>query len=232
MSWTRFDDNWSDRMSQLGMDFVTRVHYMAMIQFCSRTNKFDGVLKPVDARRASDVDDPQGCLNELMHLNLVTRHVTPDGERYAIVEIDRHVPPPHLRDKPRKEAGASRTQRWRLHKAGDHSKCLPDNCPDAPVTAPVTRHPGTGQDGHGLEELPQSTGGKIPAQVSGHPSPPPGGVDLSTGEVLAPGAFKACTECGSTSGACACFDDRPPVPAPRLSDGTRYDPSMEPPGWG
>ena len=132
---------------------LTRVHYMAMIQFCSRTNKFDGELRPVDARRASDMEDPQSHIDELIALELVTRHVTGDGERFRIVEIDQHVPPPHLREKPRREAGVSRTQRYRAHKAGDHSICLPQNCPDAPVTADVTRHPGTGQDGPGLEGL-------------------------------------------------------------------------------
>lgn len=154
MSWSRFDDNWSDRMRALGMTFQTRVHYMAMIQFCSRTNLFDGEMKSVDARTCSDVDDPTACVAELQRLDLVTRHVTPDGERYRIVNIDEHVPPPHLRDRPRKASGVARTQRWRLHKAGDHSACRPETCPDAAVTSDVTGHAGTGQDGPGLKEVP------------------------------------------------------------------------------
>jgi hypothetical protein len=225
MSWTRFDDNWSDRMSQLGLTFQARVHYMSMIQFCSRTNKFDGALRPVDARRASDVDDPDACINALITVGLVTRHVTPEGERLQIVEINQHVPPPHLREQPRKASGQARTQRWRLHKTGDHSQCLPENCPEAASARHVTRHIGTGQDRHGQEEVPEHAS-DVREGADGTEHPPPCGVDLVAGGVAA-GTYKPCSECGSTSGDCSCWDE------PRWAPTTPavYDPSMEPHGW-
>jgi hypothetical protein len=133
----------------------------------------------------------------------VTRHVTGSGGRYRAVNIDGHIPPPHMRDEPRKAAGAARTQRWRLHKAGDHSTCLPAKCPDAPVTDQVTRHPGTGQDGPGREELPPpSETREKPPDRDNQPFRP-GGVDLSTGELAEPCAW--CS--GDPAGCIQCRPD-------------------------
>jgi len=113
-----------------------------MIQFCSRTNRVDGVLTVKDAMRCSDVDDPSRANQELLDAGLLE----PDIGSIRIVEIHEHVPPPSVRQKA--ENDKIRKRRERAHKAGDHSLCLPDHC--SHVTVPTSRvTPGrdrTGQD--------------------------------------------------------------------------------------
>jgi hypothetical protein len=73
------------------------------------------------------------------------------------------VPPPSVRNAA--ELTRIRMRRSRAHKAGDHSLCLPEHCP---VTADVTRNPGTGRDG----------------PVTGDAGQSVTSVDASTGEVV------------------------------------------------
>lgn len=158
MTWTRLDDTWTDLPELADLPHAERWHYLCMIQFCSRTLRYDGVLKVADARRCSDLDDPDIALDHLAAVGLVVRQA--DG-RVKVVRIDEHIPPPSVRENA--ERSKVRMQRMRAHKNGDHSLCLPDKCEhvavdqttgevtttDAPVTAPVTRNTGTGQDGTG-----------------------------------------------------------------------------------
>jgi hypothetical protein len=65
------------------------------------------------------------------------------------------------------------------------------------------RGAGQGQDWPGQEGEPKKV--KVPRQHEPSAPPPPGGVDLATGEVT--GSYKPCTECRSTSGNCSCFDE-------------------------
>lgn len=144
MSWTRLDDAWTDSPRLVELSFQARWHYLALIQFCSRTKRFDGVLRIADARRCSDVDDPARELAALEAVGLLT--VLKTGE-VKLSQIDEHIPPPSVREN--SERSKIRMRRKRKHDNGDHSDCLPDRCPKAPVTGDVTRNTRTGQDGTG-----------------------------------------------------------------------------------
>lgn len=148
MSWTRLDDTWTDSTVLADLDFADRWHYLAMIQFCSRTEKVDGVLRVVDARRCSDHPDPNQAVRNLADVGLV--EIRQHDVKLNL--IDDHLPPPSVRN--RKDAQNQRKTRSRAHQAGDHSHCIPENCDRAPkreVTSDVTRDPGTGQDGTGRD---------------------------------------------------------------------------------
>ena len=145
MTWTRLDDGWSDRPILEQLSYEVRWHYLALIQFCSRTSRYDGVVRSSDARRCSDVADPAAAVAELVNVGLLV--AVADGLK--LVQIGEHVPPPHQRDAARKEGQRERKRRERLHKDGDHSECLPEHCEVAMshvVTGDVTRDPGTGRD--------------------------------------------------------------------------------------
>jgi len=143
VTWTRLDDGWTERADFADLTFETRWHYLAMIQFCSRTGRLDGVMRRSDARRCSDVDDPDTVIRTLLATPFLEE--TSDGLR--IIEIHDHVPPPSVRMNA--ENSKVRMRRHRAHKAGDHSLCLADQCGQGVVTPPVTRNPGTGRDGTG-----------------------------------------------------------------------------------
>lgn len=155
MTWTRLDDAWTDMPELAALDLAARWHYLAMIQFCSRTERINGVMKRADARRCSDVDDPEAALAVLRSAGLVLEH---PGNDVKVVRIADHIPPPSVRKA--SEAAKLRKRRERAHRAGDHSSCLPGNCDRAPdsrpdeavkreVTSDVTRDIGTGRDGTG-----------------------------------------------------------------------------------
>jgi len=144
MTWTRLDDRWTDCTKLADLPYEVRWHYLSMIQFCSRTDRLNGVLTLKDARRCSDIDDPDEAHRALVGVGLLEAL---DG-LLRLVEIDEHVPPPSVRNQAEKTK--IRMRRSRGHKAGDHSMCLPQHCEKAPVTSQVTRNPGTGQDRTGL----------------------------------------------------------------------------------
>jgi hypothetical protein len=153
MSWTRLDDGWTDSQVFDGLPYDVRWHLLALIQFCSRTSRFDGLVRTSDARRCSDVQSPDDALASLVERGLVTR----DTAGYRVVNIDNYVLPPHLRDEHRKEGQRVRQRRNRAHKAGNHTLCT-DACPDVgrDLTRDVTRDTGTGRDGQSSPS-PQST---------------------------------------------------------------------------
>ena len=155
MTWTRLDDLWVDGTELAELSYEDRWHYLCLIQFCSRTQRYDGILRVADARRSSDLDDPDAALDRLVAIGLV--HRQPDG-RVKVGRIDEHIPPPSVRNAA--DASRVRKQRSRAHKNGDHSMCLPEHCEHtrvdkqtgevtSPVTPRVTRDTGTGQDGTG-----------------------------------------------------------------------------------
>lgn len=147
MTWTKLDDSWVDMPALEQLDFAARWHYLAMIQFCSRNGRYDGVIRNVDARRASDHPDPARALMEIAS---VPGLIAVEGSAYRLLQITEHVPAPHIIQNA--EKSKLRMQRMRAHKSGDHSICLPDHCPHAPVTGSVTRNTGTGRDGTGRAE--------------------------------------------------------------------------------
>lgn len=155
MTWTRLDDTWTDSSQLADLDLASRWHYLCMIQFCSRTKRYDGVLKVADARRCSDVEDPSGAMATLSGAGLLT---TPQTGAVKVAHIDEHIPPPSVRNA--SDGAKVRKQRERAHKNGDHSTCLPDHCKHVhvdeqtgvvtgDVTTNVTRDTRTGQDGTG-----------------------------------------------------------------------------------
>lgn len=143
MTWTRLDDGWTDRHDLADLAHETRWHLLALIGFCSRTHRYDGIVRVVDARRVSDVADPDTAAAELVaagHLEAM-----PEG-RYRLVHIDDHIPPPHLRDEHRKASSRARKQRERSRR----TEAPPDPVtPD--VDGDVTRDTGTGRDRTGQD---------------------------------------------------------------------------------
>ena len=172
MSWTRLDDRWTERPDLALLPYETRWHYLAIIQFCSRTDRIDGVLTIKDAKRCSDVEDPGRAIRDLLDAGLLE----PDAGRLRIVEIHEHVPPPSVRQKA--ENDKVRKRRERAHKAGDHSLCLPDHCSHVTVTGDVTRDPGTGRDGTG----------RLEGEGSSER------IDRVTGEVISSSACSVCAK--------------------------------------
>jgi hypothetical protein len=192
VSWTRLDDAWTDQPLLAELSFPDRWHYLAMIQFCSRTKQYDGVLRAADARRCSDHEEPAQALRNLADVGLIV----PEGKGYKVVRIDDHIPPPSVRDASAKTK--IRMQRARKHKNGDHSQCLPDHCPDAPapsnVTAPVTRNTGTGRDRTGLDKATLSESEKDAAW----------NVGLDPSMCSSPGCDGRLTEAAMTKGQRVC----------------------------
>ena len=147
MTWTRLDDGWTDSTDFADLDHATRWHYLSMIQFCSRTAKYDGLMRRGDAMRCSDVDDPGGAIAALAADGLIAI----EDKYVRVLRIEEHVPPPSVRESAEKTK--VRVRRHRKHSNGDHSECLPTHCDQAPtpsdVTGDVTRYPGTGRAGTG-----------------------------------------------------------------------------------
>lgn len=159
MTWTRLDDLWTDNVILADLDYADRWHYLAMIQFCSRTGSYTGELRAADARRCSDHPDPTGALYRLTATGLISKSET----GYKVNQIDDHIPPPSVRQE--SERAKIRKRRSRMHKEGDHSICLPEHCtaaptpPDGPkgrgtgdVTRDITGDTRTGQDRPGLQD--------------------------------------------------------------------------------
>lgn len=188
MSWTRLDDGWTERSVFEGMPYSTRWHYLCLIQLCSRTDRVDGCLTMSAACRASDVPHPAEALAQLAAVGLVE---TRDGT-CRLPFIGDHVPPPHVRNAA--DAAKVRMRRSRAHKTGDHSLCLPENCPDAPHVAGdvtrnvadperVTRNPGTGRDRTG--QAPKGSVTEVQPEL----------LDHVTGEVLESDPWHLCRVC-------------------------------------
>lgn len=127
MGWTRLDDGWSDQQILAGLPVETRWHYLAMIQYCSRTQRFDAFIRAVDAKRCSDIDHPDAALRQLVDVGLIVA----DRGGYVVVKMEEdHAPPLWVRN--RTESNKQAQRRKRAHDAGQHSLCLPSNCKLAP----------------------------------------------------------------------------------------------------
>lgn len=126
MTWTRLDDTWVDKPQLEDLDYADRWHYLAMIQFCCRNDRTNGVIRNVDARRCSDHPNPAVALANIAAAGLIDIV----GKAYRLVEIDAHVAPPWVAKKQERDKLAQR--RSRAHKAGDHGLCIFGSCPDAP----------------------------------------------------------------------------------------------------
>lgn len=144
MSWTKLGDEWCQMTALEDLSHADRWHYLCMIQFCSRTDKRDGIMRGVDARRQSDHPDPASALAHLADVGLIA--IEP-GDKYRVVRIetDDHLPSDATRR--RTEGNKMRQQRKRAHDKGDHSMCREES----PCHASVTRDVGTGRDGTGRD---------------------------------------------------------------------------------
>ena len=128
MTWTRLDDSWTDSATLANLDFAVRWHYLAMIQFCCRTDGPTGLMRLVDARRVSDHPNPDAAINDLVNAGKLER-VGPGNVR--LLEIADHVPPEWVTKK--RADDAHRKRRSRAHRSGDHSLCIfGSGCSDAP----------------------------------------------------------------------------------------------------
>lgn len=152
MTWTRLDDGFTDRPVFDQIPYEARWHYLALVQFCSRTSRYDGKIRAADARRCSDLDDPPTAMAILAAAGLI--EVDTDGT-VTLPQIAEHVPPPSLRDENRKERRRTEKRRSRLHLSGDHTECLPERCPNAvsseseggpSPSRPVLSRPGVSTD--------------------------------------------------------------------------------------
>lgn len=124
MSWTRFDDGWCEEPIILDLGLDARWHYISMIQYCSRTKRFDGVMRSTEALRCSDVPEPESALAQLVDVGLV---VLADSGHYVIPNMEEgHAPPVWVRNKA--EASKMSKRRSRSHDAGDHALCAPGEC--------------------------------------------------------------------------------------------------------
>lgn len=209
MTWTRLDDRWTEspEFDKLGGEISW--HYLCMIQYCSRAEKYDGRMPTRRALRCSPAEDPDAALAALEQAGLVRV----DGGEVIVLRIEEHVPPPSVRES--SEKTKLRVQRHRKHKNGDHSTCLPEHCDQAPrepvtrdVTGDVTRYTGTGRDRTG-----QAGTGRSFASTSG---PDPSSRESTAPEEygqdgLPDWEFAQTAQTGSRYcrvGGC----DRPPVP--------------------
>ncbi|WP_141575938.1 hypothetical protein [Actinomadura sp. WMMA1423] len=166
MAWLRDSDDYTQRVEWDGVSYEARWHYKAMIEYCSRSRRWDGRLPLEQALRVSDVPDPDRCIAELEAIGYaivtrnVTSHVTSQSPSrvtlgtVTLPRIDEHIPPRGMRDNA--SNSKLRMQRKRAHDRGEHHLCLPKNCPQATPpddpaadtrnTRSVTRNPGTGRD--------------------------------------------------------------------------------------
>jgi len=178
MSWTRLDDLWCERQDLASLSFDVRWHYLCMIQFASRADIRDGLLRGVDARRCSDVEEPGAALAALTEAGLLA---VAEGGYFRLTEVDSHLPSDATRR--RGELAKERQRKKRAHDRGDHARCSISQCENAPARdeaanvtrdshADVTRDIGTGRDGTGRAiNTPTSTdaGMTWPTAMPGRP---------------------------------------------------------------
>ncbi|MBO2461138.1 hypothetical protein [Actinomadura violacea] len=167
MAWLRYSDTFTQQREWDSVSYEARWHYKAMVERCSLGRRWNGRLTIEQARRASDVPDPDRCIAELEKAGFVsvarnnprnggpvdnsaaaasvtrnsdvTSTVTCDAVTVTVTMIDDHIPPPSIRDNA--PNSKLRMQRKRAHDKGEHHLCLPKRCPDAPPEngPPVTR---------------------------------------------------------------------------------------------
>jgi hypothetical protein len=130
MTWTKHDDLFTEQPHWDHVSYPARWHYLALVQACSRSQRWDGRLPLTVARRASDVPDPDRCHQELESVGLVAL----EPGVVVVIHIDDYIPPPYIRENAAKSK--ERMRRMRQKKSA-----TPD------VTGDVTRNTGTGLDG-------------------------------------------------------------------------------------
>lgn len=122
MTWTKLGDEFSDEARDL-TDAEFRTHVEALCW--SNRRLLDLYVTRRDVRRFAETDDPAAAVSGLV----AKGWWQPDGdgwyigEHFADWQLERKVV------EQRRDAAALRQRRSRRHRAGDHSLCLPANCP-------------------------------------------------------------------------------------------------------
>jgi len=192
MTWTRLDDHWTEQKAIADLSLAARWHYLCLIQLCSRSDRYDGVVRMVDSLRCSDVEDPKVAMNEIHQAGLVKRI---DDRSIVLVFIDQHVPPPSVRKKA--ESDRVRKQRQRLHEAGDHSTCYRQRCDLGVLDEPEPRRQSRDMSRVTVTPEPSEQASHVQSPVTSHVTPGRDGtgqdgtgsterevIDTTTGEVL------------------------------------------------
>jgi hypothetical protein len=156
MAWLRYDDRFTGAAAWDNVSYPARWHYLALIELCGSTGRYDGTVPATLARGCSDVPEPSTCLDELV----VAGFLKAKENHFVVTTIAEHIPPPGERDEhllPRKRANTA-AYRLRRCQEGNHSKdCPKDVCPlkrASPPALPVTTgRDGTARDGTSTTEL-------------------------------------------------------------------------------
>lgn len=146
MSWLSYDDRLTEQPVWDSLPYDTRWHYLAMVERCGRSKRYDGILRWSLAQRVSDAPEPERCIKELIDAGLLRDN----GAEVEILDILSFLPPEGERPEnllPRKAAN-QREYRKRKCERGEHDRHCPKNCPMR-VTEWVAGNPGSGRVGSG-----------------------------------------------------------------------------------
>lgn len=121
VTWTRLTDNFVEDKAFEGLTAEVRWHYLCLIQYCSRTGRYDGCVTRYNARyvSGSEPSSPDDVVAALVKAELLVE--SPEDGTMLIVRIDEHIPPPHMRDEQRKSSTRARVQRHRDRKRAEQT---------------------------------------------------------------------------------------------------------------
>ena len=129
MTWNRYGSEFTRDKRWERVSYEARWHYMAVVAECADSERYDCRIPLRLAERASDVPDAGACTAALVDAGFAVV----DGHDFVIVDGEaKHMPPPHMRDRSRKEGQRDRKRRSRAAKcaAGEHDRHCPDGeCP-------------------------------------------------------------------------------------------------------
>lgn len=143
--WTKFGDEFSDEARDMS-DAAFRTHAEALMW--SNRRGLDLLIPKRDIKRFAETADPELATKELLHTSWWEDRGDAwwIGVKFADWQIESSVVTR------KREQSVLTTRRNRMHKAGDHSLCLPKHCPsigggDASQGMSRDQSPGTGRDG-------------------------------------------------------------------------------------
>jgi hypothetical protein len=128
VTYSSFPDEYTRLSCWDGVGYESRWHYHALVEECSRSQRYDGVLPRNLALRVSDVPDPNHCIDELGATPLLDAF----DNAVRIVHMETYLPPEGQRDEnllPRKRQN-QQAYRRRKCENGEHSRdCPAETCP-------------------------------------------------------------------------------------------------------
>jgi hypothetical protein len=122
MTWTKLGEEFSDAARDLS-DAAFRTHVDALCW--SNRRQLDLLIPKRDLRRFGETRDPDMAVKELVHAEWWEDR----GDTWYIGLRFADWQEPSIVVTTRRERSALTTHRSRLHQVGDHSLCLPKNCP-------------------------------------------------------------------------------------------------------